>query len=192
MRGRGGLLRFQINSYFLSPAFWLGAKEKLLFHLILIQSFCFELPTNMKKPLIQRTFSDLHRKIMVDQIFVFAYLCICCREEFMSSFLIISNIKLLLFSSYMIIGLSCHFSLFLFSMTPNNFNRINNATQPPCFKFYFKQKWYHDYDRDKLVRSFVLSELIYWFVLSCWSIAPWLVKRALSVNNYKQVLSKNG
>ena len=73
-------------------------------------------------------FSDLQRKIMVDQIFVFAYFCICCRDEFMSSFLIISNIKLLLFSSYMIIGLSCHFSLFLFSMTPNNFNRINNAT----------------------------------------------------------------
>ena len=105
--GRGGLLRLIL--IFLSPAFWLGAKEKLLFHMILIQSICFELTTYMKQQLIQRT---MFFQIFKEIYWLTRYLCICCREEFMSSFLIISNIKLLLFSSNMIKGLSCHFSLF--------------------------------------------------------------------------------
>ena len=85
-------------------------------------------------------FSDLQRKIMVDQIFVFAYFCICCRDEFMSSFLIISNIELCYFPD-MIIGLSCHFSSFSSAWLP-----ITSivSIMPLCFKFYFRQKWYHD------------------------------------------------
>ena len=130
MRGRGGLLRFQINSYFSFTCILVGSQREITvsfdfntIYLLWVANI-YETTINTRN----HVFSDLQRKILVDQIFVFVYLCICCREEFMSSFLIISNIKLLLFSSYMIIGLSCHFSLFLFSMTPNNFNRINNAT----------------------------------------------------------------
>ena len=55
--GEEGCWGFRLILIFLSPAFWLWAKEKLLFQLILIQYICFELPTNMKQPLIQRTMS---------------------------------------------------------------------------------------------------------------------------------------